>query len=123
MLLTAPTAEHAGGGTDAELARFSDAVIRKARFDTTALDAPRPKITARALDGSILEITHRPHKEPYKDQHRINGRPVDYTAFPLFGNPWVNQVLGGERLAIRHGVTTLIYDFGQWAKRTLQSDR
>lgn len=116
ILQTAPSAEYAGGGTDAELMHFADSVILKVRFDTTAIDAPRPKITARALDGTILEITHRPHKESYKDQHRINGKAVDYQKFPLFGNPWVSQVLGGDRLEIRHGGNRLVYDFTSWTR-------
>ena len=114
LLLTAPAAEHAGGGTDAELARFAEAVILKARFDTSAIDAPRPKLIARTLDGSILEIVHRPHKEPYTAQHLINGKPADYQKFPLFGNPWVTQALGADRLEIRHGDSRLVYDFTTW---------
>ena len=116
MLQTAPAADFAGGGADAELARFSDEVIQKVRFDASSIDAPRPKLTVRTLDGTILEINHRPHKEPYKDQHRINGRTVPYDKFPHFGNPWVNQALGGDKLVIRHGGSVLSYDFGSWSR-------
>lgn len=105
-----------GRVSEAELARFSDAVIQKARFDVSSIDAERPKLTARALDGTILEITHRPHKEHYKDQHRINGKPVPYDKFPHFGNAWVNQALGGDQLVIRHKGATLSYDFRNWTR-------
>lgn len=40
MLLTAPSDEFSGGGTDAELSRFAEAVVSKARFDCAGLDLP-----------------------------------------------------------------------------------
>lgn len=116
LLITAPVKDFAGGGSETELARFSDTVIQKSRFDVSSIDAERPKLTARALDGTILEITHRPHKEPYKDQHRINGKAVPYDKFPHFGNPWLNQPLGDDKLVIRHKGAELSYDFLAWSR-------
>lgn len=114
VLETSPLQPYAGGGPDAELERFANAVLAKTKLDASAIDAAKPKITYLSLGGHRLELTYRAHKEPYTGQHVIDGKPVDYSSFPLFGNPWVTQPLGGDVLTIRHGTDGITYNFKNW---------
>jgi hypothetical protein len=117
VLETSPLEPFAGGGVDAELDRFATAIVERTRVDETGLEAERPRLVFTALDGHVLDITYRPHGQAYRDQHRIDGVPVDYAAFPLLGNPWVRQELDGDELVIEHGGETLRYDFRTWTRR------
>jgi len=115
VLETSPVAPFAGGSATAELDRFAAAVLAKTKLDA-AIDAPTPRISYQSLTSHHLELTYRGHKEPYTNQQVIDGKPVDYQSFPLFGNPWVNQPLGGDTLTISHGGKTLRYDFKNWTR-------
>jgi hypothetical protein len=115
-LETAKPAAFPAGSPEQTLDAFAAAVLAKTRFDASALHSPSPKIAFRSLAGNLLELRFRPHKEPYANHHAIDGKPVDYAAFPLLGNPWMHQPLGGETLAIRHGAQTLTYDFKNWTR-------
>jgi len=114
VLETSPVHPYVGGGIDAELGRFAEAILANTSLDASAIDADKPALSYRSLTGHQLKITFRKHAEPYADQQMIDGKPVDYLAFPLFGNPWVTQQLGGDTLKINHGGKTLQYDFKAW---------
>ena len=116
ILETSPVAPFAGGGQDAELDRFASAILSKTKLDVSMLDGLHPSLSYRSLGGHLLEITYRNHGEAYSGQHRIDGRSVDYTSFPLFGNPWVSQTLGSTSLTLRHGSQNLTYDFNLWSR-------
>jgi hypothetical protein len=116
ILETSPVASFAGGGVDAELERFSQAVLEKTRLDASGIESDIPHFTYRSLAGNTLDITFRPHETEYSGQHKIDGKPVDYMSYPHFGNPWVQQVLGGDKLEIRHGGKSLSYDFAKWMR-------
>ncbi len=116
VLETSPVAPYAGGGVDEELKRFADAVLAKTKLDSAAIDTPKPAFTYISLSGHRLAITYRPHNEAYARQHLIDGEPVNYAAYPLFGNPWVQQKMGGDLLTIRHGEKIVNYDFKRWTR-------
>lgn len=116
ILETSPLADFAGGGTDAELDRFATAVVARTTVDASRLAAQRPRLTYTSLAGNVLDITYRPHGEPYVAQHTIDGVAVDYDSFPLLGNPWVHQDLDGEDLVIEHDTDGLRYDFRAWTR-------
>lgn len=116
VLETAPIKDFAGGGIDAELDRFSRAILDKTRLDRSQIDSDTPRLTYQSLDGSRMEIIHRPHRQPYQDHHRIQGKTVDYPSYPHFGNPWVHQPFGSELLSITHGKKSLKYDFKRWSR-------
>ncbi len=113
---TGATTAYAGGGVDAELDRFAAAVAAKTRIDASSLTDPAPRLRYTALSGHTLDLTYRPHGKPYADQNKIDGQPVDYRAFPLLGNPWVEQAVGGDALTVRHGGQSLVYDFKAWTR-------
>jgi len=116
VLQTAPVTDFTGGGVDAELTKFANAVLTGTKLDTSKFNAATPRFSYRSLTGHILDITYRAHKEAYNSQHLIDGQPVDYKAFPLFGNPWVTQPFGGDKLTVAHGRKTLTYDFKNWTR-------
>ena len=116
ILETSPLTGFAGGGTDAELDRFADAIIARTTVDDSQLATERPRLAFTSLSGHVLDIAYRPHGEPYVSQHTIDGQAVDYNSFPLLGNPWVHQALDGDDLVIEHGGETLRYDFRAWTR-------
>lgn len=116
ILETSPLEPFADGGIDAELDRFAAAVVARTAVDASRLAMERPRLLFTSLSGHVLDITYRPHGEPYASQHTINGTAVDYDSFPLLGNPWVKQALDGDDLVIEHGTDTLRYDFRTWTR-------
>lgn len=116
VLETSPLEPFAGGGVAAELDRFATAVVDRTKLDASGLTADRPRLAFTSLSGHTLDITYRPHGEVVDRQHLVDGEPVDYTSFPLLGNPWVRQALDGDDLVISHGGRTLRYDFQAWTR-------
>lgn len=120
ILETSELAPFAGGGTGAELERFAKAVIDRTSTTGTSLDATPPVVRYLTLGGRRLELAWLPHGQPYAGHAKIDGRPVDYAAWPLQGNPWVRQQPGDPLLHLRHGKDRLSYDFGKWTRRAWQ---
>ena len=116
VLETSPLEPFAGGGARAELDRFAAAVVARTRIDATGLTTDRPRLVYTGLNGHVLDITYRPHGEPWQRQHLVDGVPVPYDTFPLLGNPWVQQELAGTTLVVTHGGRTLRYDFNDWTR-------
>ncbi len=116
ILQTAELAPFAGGGADAELDRFANEVLTKTKIDASGVDQDVPVLKYTGLNGRTLDFTYVPHGVPYKDQSKVNGKPIDYYAYPLFSNQWVRQDAGSPVLLIKHGGKTLTYDFSKWSK-------
>ena len=114
VLETSPLTPFAGGGIDAELDRFAAAILFKPRLDISKIDTANPSLSYLSLSGHQLELTYRNHGEAYTVQHRVDEKPVDYQAYPLFGNPWVSQPLGGDTLSLNHKGERTTYDFKNW---------
>ncbi len=113
ILETSELAPFAGGGIDAELDKFANAVIAKTHLDASAIDQPVPSIKYKTLSGNVMEFRWQPHTEPYKDQLKIDGRPVAFPQEFLYSNPWVTQKVGGPLLIQCEGLR-LDYDFKKW---------
>jgi hypothetical protein len=120
VLETSDLKPFAGGGPASELTRFTEAILKKTKLEATGLDTSTPRLVYTALDGHVLEITYRPHGHAYTDQHKIDGQVVDYRAFPLLDNPWVQQAVDGDTLTLQHGPTTRVYDFKAWTVADLK---
>ncbi len=114
ILETSETVPYAGGGPTNELARFASDVARKARIDASGMAATPPRLRYVSVAGRTLDITHVPHGTAWRDQHRIDGVPVDYRAYPLMGNPWVHQAVGSPTLILQHGGVRRTYDLSAW---------
>jgi hypothetical protein len=120
VLETAELADYAGGGVDAELNRFADAVLHKAKIETAALTDGAPHIVYRSLTNHMLDLTWITHKTPDAEQ-QIDGKPVDYASWKLFDSPWVQQELNSPLLRLRLGSRELTYDFARWTVIANQS--
>lgn len=70
------------------------------KFETT----PVPEATFTALDGSVLHAR-------YGDTPSVNGQPVDYRDWPLFGSPFAHEKRGSQRLEIHQGGERYLLDF------------
>ena len=117
ILETSELKPFAGGGVDAELTRFAHAVTTRTKLDASAIDAPIPSIKYRTLAGRLMEFVWQPHKEPYKDQLKVDGSPLVFSTELLHNNPMVRQKTDGP-LMIRLGDQSLTYDFDSWQKST-----
>jgi hypothetical protein len=71
-------------------------------------------MTYRNLSGKTMEFRWQPHKEPYKDQIKLDGTPLVLSQEILHKNPWVYQKTGGP-LMIQLGGQRLTYDFDKWS--------
>ena len=120
ILETSELAPFAGGGTDAELGRFAAAVLDRTKIDASAIDQSPPGFRYTNLRGARLELAWLPHGKAYEGHSKIDGKAVDYAAWPLHGNPWVRQQPGDPLLHLRHGKDRLTYDFAGWTRRSWQ---
>jgi hypothetical protein len=118
VLETAPLAPFAGGGVDAELERFAEAVLTRTQLDTSRIDQPAPFMRYRNLTGRRLEFQWQPHKVPYQDHLKVDGRPLDFDDKILHRNPWVEQEVG-RPLLVRDGRRRLLWDFDAWIRTEL----
>jgi len=115
ILETARLAPFAGGGVDAELDRFANTVIARTKLDASGIEQPVPAMKYRTLSGKIMEFRWQPHEEPYKDQLKVGGQPVEFSQELLHRNPWVYQKVGGP-LLIQYEGRRLAYDFDKWIR-------
>jgi hypothetical protein len=122
ILETSELPPFAGGGPDAELARFTAAILGRTKIDAAGLDQKPPRIRYTTLGGSHLDLAWLPHGKPYSGHAKIDGQPVDYASWPLQANPWVRQQPGDPALHLRHGADRLSYDFAAWTRRAWREE-
>lgn len=117
VLETSELKPFSGGGVDAELERFMQAVITKVKINVSQMNDTKPLLRVTTLDGDTLECVYLQHKVPYKGENKINGKSVDYSSWPMLHNPWVHQEAGQGILSLSYGGKTLTYDFQQLTRK------
>lgn len=122
ILETSELQPFAGGGIEAELARFAAAVLDRTKIDAATSGPEPPRLRYTTLSGRALDLTWLPHRQPYAGQAKIDGRAVDYASWPLHENPWVRQKPGDPLLHLQHGKDRLSYDFAKWTRRASSAD-
>ncbi len=65
---------------------------------------PRPAVRFRSLRGRTLEFT-------YGEAPRVDGRPLDYAAWPLFGGPFLEAEVDSQQLLMKYGSMRRRLDF------------
>ncbi len=65
---------------------------------------PRPSVRFQSLRGSVLEFT-------YGSTPKVNGKPIDYEHWPLFGGPFLEAAVDSEQLVIKYGNQRRTLDF------------
>ena len=97
----------APAGAFASLGAFAEAV------EALPLDVamnPVPLVRFTTLGGARLDVT-------YGETPRVDGVPLDYAAWPLFGGPHLQAERDGRRLTIRHGSLCRTLDFSTLTTR------
>jgi hypothetical protein len=89
--------------------------MARTKIDASAIDAEIPSMKYRTLSGKLMDFKWQPHKEPYDDHLKVDGKPIVFSPEILHKNPMVHQKTGGP-LMIRHGGRTLTYDFRKWER-------
>jgi hypothetical protein len=115
ILETSELAPFAGGGVQAELSRFAEAVLSKTERNVARIDDANPFMEYRTLSRTLMQFDWQPHAAAYVDQLKVDGKPVVFSNDDLHRNPWVAQKVG-EPLVIRHGGKRLTFDFGKWER-------
>jgi hypothetical protein len=113
ILETSPLAPFAGGGVEAELNRFADAVLTKTKIAGDATAIP-PRLIFTSLAGHTLDLRWHPPAEKYSGQCGLDGKPVDYDSFPLLATPGVRQAVGGPLTITLPDGGARVYDFKHW---------
>jgi hypothetical protein len=65
---------------------------------------PTPSVRFRSLRGKLLEFT-------YGATPKVDGKPLDYDHWPLFGGPFVEAAVDSEQLTLKHGAMRRHLDF------------
>ncbi len=65
---------------------------------------PVPSVRFQSLRGSLIEFT-------YGEVPRVNGKALDYAAWPLFGGPFVESAVDSQVLTIKYGSMRRVLDF------------
>ncbi|MGA3234702.1 MAG: hypothetical protein ABSG03_00250 [Bryobacteraceae bacterium] len=65
---------------------------------------PAPSVLFHSLRGKTLAFT-------YGDTPQVNGIPLDYARWPLFGGPFVEAAVDSEQLILKYGKMRRILDF------------
>ncbi len=65
---------------------------------------PTPAVRFRSLRGADLRFT-------YGETPRLDGKPIDYEHWPLFGGPFLEAAVDSERLTIKYGRMRRELDF------------
>jgi hypothetical protein len=66
--------------------------------------APVPRVRFQSLRGGRIEFT-------YGEVPRINGSPLDYEHWPLFGGPFLQAGVDSEQLTLTWGKMRRVLDF------------
>jgi hypothetical protein len=68
-----------------------------------------PEVEFTTLSGRVLSAV-------YGETPKVDGRPLDYAAWPLFGNPFAHEKVGSGRLNVRHAGEGFRSDFTSLAE-------
>jgi hypothetical protein len=90
------------------LDKFRQEILKNTRVDFSAIDTDEnPAFTYHSLDGDNLEIK-------FGEYRKVNGKEIDYSAWPLVSNPWLHQDIKGRFLVLTFNGNARVYDFKDW---------
>lgn len=81
-----------------------DAFKQAIRALPLTTEAGTPQVQFTTLSGDALDVR-------YGETPLVNGAPVDYGAWPLFGGPFLRAERGSRTLEIRYGRARRVLDF------------
>jgi hypothetical protein len=103
-LETAPPAEYPGATPQEQLEKFRQAVLSRSKIECATDVKPTGRYTDRL--GNTLECV-------FDGPDTVNGKAVDYAAWPVLESPWTRQARGGP-MVLTAGAVTRTYDFAAW---------
>lgn len=112
ILETVPLSKVAGGGVDAELKRFGDALLSKTKIEDHTQESP-PRLVFKNLEGNTLSLRWKPLIASVKDECLVNGKAVEYQKIPLLQTNGALMPSAGD-LTIRVNGYQRVYDFKKW---------
>ncbi|MGH9665902.1 MAG: hypothetical protein ACRD9L_15865 [Bryobacteraceae bacterium] len=65
---------------------------------------PAPHVRFRSLRGNWMDFT-------WGQTPKLNGRPLDYSAWPLFGGPFMESAVDSQKLVLKYGGMRRTLDF------------
>ncbi|HLJ17226.1 MAG TPA: hypothetical protein VKV15_22215 [Bryobacteraceae bacterium] len=65
---------------------------------------PEPHVRFRSLRGNLMDFT-------WGQTPKLNGEPLDYAAWPLFGGPFVESAVDSQKLILKYGHMRRTLDF------------
>ena len=112
ILETSPLAPFAGGGVEAELKRFGDALAARTKVVASTTASP-PSLKFTNLEGRTLSLRWKPLEPALKDECLVDGKPVPYQSFPRLSTANTLYPAVGV-LTLKAGGQSRVYDFKQW---------
>ena len=101
---TASPDEFPGASPKAQLQAFRQAVLLRSHVQLNA---------APTVEGAYVDRAGNTLSCIFDGDDSVNGRPIDYSAWPTLQSPWMHQARGGD-LTVTDGKTTLLYDLANF---------
>jgi hypothetical protein len=101
----------------AAASEYPDFAAFQRAITSLPLDArldPVPAVRFRSLRGKMLEFT-------YGETPKVNGVPLDYSHWPLFGGPFVEAEVDSGQLLLKYGRMRRALDFRTLTVRDSQT--
>ncbi len=92
------------GTAQQQLEAFKAEIESFDRLEGSSVEASPPRIVYKSIHGNELDIE-------YEGYRKINENVIDYTAWPLMRNPWVEQDVNGSTLTLNINGSSRVYDF------------
>lgn len=106
VALEAGAPDDFGSGSPADqLARFRETLKAATRIACRETPSARAEYVDRK--GNLLECE-------FDGEDRVNGKAIDYLAWPIIANPWMQQTSAAE-LTLTDGTSRRTYDFPSWS--------
>ncbi|MFD0713118.1 Ig-like domain-containing protein [Paenibacillus sp. GCM10027626] len=107
--------ETADASEYADFASFKQAVLNRTSLDSSHIDEANPRLVYTNLSGNVMDINFDLASGSYNNTHKINGKPIDYSAYKLFDTPWLQQEQNAALFTASYGGESLTYNFANWS--------
>jgi hypothetical protein len=107
IIQTASLEGYKKNNAEESLKLFMSDVLVNTGIDSSGINREYPALTYKSLSGNQLAIKFDHYK-------KVNGEQLNFTNWPLLGNPWMHQKYKGDSLILEHAGEKRIYDFEEW---------
>jgi len=111
--------KHVAGVMDTALPGDYPSATPQAQLEAFKKDIEaKTKLTLK-VEGEMVSAAYKDRfgetiEKIHDGEAKINGQVIDYKAWPLVDNPWVQQGFGGKNMTVTDGKTTRVYDLTNW---------